>query len=340
MIAPAPGSGLTARSSPADAAECARITMAHARTFSLASKLLPAHKRRAAYALYAFCRVADDLVDQADHGELDALRTQLTAYRDELQAALDGRPSGPIFRELAWVTRAHDVSPAPLFELLDGVARDLEAHRYASWAELEQYCEGVASSVGEMCTYVFGVPAGPAFRTQAIRYARTLGTAMQLTNILRDVGEDAQRGRCYLPADDLARFGLTPDEVLAASPSLVRKDGWRQLMAFEVRRARALYDAAMPGIALLEPDAQRCAAACATGYAGILSAIEAQQYDTITTRARIGRLARVGILWNAWRYRAPAPDLSALGHGPRINWEPDPAASPATANADSLIRLA
>jgi phytoene synthase len=238
------------------------------------------------------------------------------------------------------VTHAHDVSPAPLFELLDGVARDLEAHRYASWAELEQYCEGVASSVGEMCTYVFGVPAGPAFRTQAIRYARTLGTAMQLTNILRDVGEDAQRGRCYLPADDLARFGLTPDDVLAAAPSLVRRDGWRQLMAFEVRRARALYDAAMPGIALLEPDAQRCAAACATGYAGILSAIEAQQYDTITTRARIGRLARVGILWNAWRYRAPAPDLSALGHGPRINWEPDPAASPATANADSLIRLA
>jgi phytoene synthase len=107
-------------------------------------------------------------------------------------------------------------------------------------------------------------------------------------------------------------------------------------MAYEVSRARAVYAAAMPGIALLDGDAQRCAAACANGYAGILTAIEAQKYDTISTRARIGRIARVGILWNAWRYRAPAPDLSALGHGPRIVWEPNAGAS----NADSLIRLA
>lgn len=319
-----------------DAAECARITMAHARTFSLASKLLPGDKRRAAYALYAFCRVADDLVDQADHGNLRALRVQLDAYREQLQAALDGRPSGPIFREMAWVTRTYEVAPDPLFELLDGVGRDLEAHMYGTWCELEQYCEGVASSVGEMCTYVFGVPAGPAMRQHAIRYARTLGTAMQLTNILRDVGEDAHRGRCYLPAEDMARFGLTPQEVLSRGPQLVREPGWADLMAFEVSRARALYVAAMPGIALLDADAQRCAAACANGYAGILSAIEAQGYDTISSRARISRMARVGILWNAWRYRAPAPDLSALGRGPRIVWEPNAT----SAKPDALVRLA
>lgn len=94
------------------------------------------------------------------------------------------------------------------------------------------------------------------------------------------------------------------------------------MMQYEVSRARALYDAALPGIALLAPDAQRCAAACATGYAGILTAIEAQEYDTISARARLGRLARVGILWNAWRYRAENPDLSTLGRGPRIVWEP------------------
>jgi phytoene synthase len=319
-----------------DAAECARITLAHARTFSLASKLLPADKRRAAYALYAFCRVADDLVDQADHDHLAQLRVQLDAYRGELQAALDGRPSGPIFREVAWVARTYQVSPAPLFELLDGVGRDLEAHSYETWAELEQYCEGVASSVGEMCTYVFGVPAGPTMLTQAIQYARTLGTAMQLTNILRDVGEDAQRGRCYLPAEDMARFGLSPQDVLVRGASLARDPAWAPLMAFEVSRARALYAAALPGIALLDADAQRCAAACASGYAGILTAIEAQGYDTISSRARIGRLARVGILWNAWRYRAPAPDLSALGHGPRIVWEPNAA----PARSDALVRLA
>lgn len=320
-----------------DAGECARITRAHARTFSLASRLLPIEKRRAAFALYAFCRIADDLVDQADHGDREALRAQLEAYRQQLRGALAGAPSGPVFRELAAVTRRYAVDAAPLFELLDGVERDLEAQRYATWEELERYCQGVASSVGEMCTYVFGVPAGAALLPQAIRFARTLGTAMQLTNILRDVGEDAQRGRCYLPAEDLARFGLDTDEVMAgARTGLARDPRWARLMAFEVSRARALYDAAVPGIALLAPDAQGCAAACATGYAGILGAIEAQGYDTLTARARLGRLARVGILWQAWRYRPPVPDLSALRRGPRVEWEPNTA----SASADALVRLA
>lgn len=312
----------------ADARECERITQSHARTFSLASKLLPNEKRRAAYALYAFCRIADDLVDQADagSGRASALAEQLEAYREQLQAALDGRPSGPIFREVAWVSSSYRVSPAPLFELLDGVARDLVVTTYDTWHELEAYCQGVASSVGEMCTYVFEVPAGAAMRSHAIQYARTLGTAMQLTNILRDVGEDAQRGRCYLPSEDLARFGLTPNDVLTRR-DLARHPGWVPMMQYEVSRARALYAASLPGIALLAPDAQRCAAACATGYAGILTAIEAQQYDTITSRARLGKLARVGILWNAWRFRAESPDLSTLGHGPRVVWEPAPHAT-------------
>jgi 15-cis-phytoene synthase len=312
---------MTIRATEADARECEQITLAHARTFSLASKLLPGDKRRAAYALYAFCRIADDLVDRAEVDSAGLLSDQLQSYRRDLQAALDGRPSGPIFREIAWVAQTYGVSPAPLFELLDGVGRDLVETTYGTWAELERYCEGVASSVGEMCTYVFGVPAGPTMRTHAIKYARTLGTAMQLTNILRDVGEDAQRGRCYLPAEDLERFGLCTTDVLS-NRSLALNPQWRPMMQYEVSRARALYAAALPGIALLAPDAQRCATACATGYAGILSAIEAQNYDTISARARLGNMARVGILWNAWRYRAPAPDLSTLGRGPRIVWEP------------------
>jgi phytoene synthase len=291
----------------ADALECARITRRHARTFALASRLLPLPKRRAAYALYAFCRVADDLVDQGIERCGDgahSLRAQLKAYQQELQAALEGRPSGPIFREVARVVDQYDVPAAPLLELLAGVARDLDVTHYQDWGQLEAYCHGVASSVGEMCTHVFGVAGGPGARSRAVVHARTLGVAMQLTNILRDVGEDAKRGRCYLPADDLARFGLTPSDVLG-SPRIVLDPRWREMMAFQVARARSLYGAAMPGIALLVPDSQRCAAACATGYAGILAAIEAQGYDTITTRARLGRMARVGILWDAWRYRAP-----------------------------------
>ena len=309
------------RSPDADIRECEQITQTHARTFSLASKLLPVEKRRAAYALYAFCRIADDLVDQSETADRKILTAQLEDYRAHLRAALDGRPSGPVFREVARVVSDFAVSPAPLFELLDGVGRDLVAVTYDSWTELERYCEGVASSVGEMCTYVFGVPAGPAMQSHAIAYARTLGTAMQLTNILRDVGEDAQRGRCYLPSQDLARFGLTVADVLT-NHTLASDPRWRSFMQFEIGRTRALYAAAMPGIALLAPDAQGCAAACATGYASILSAIEALDYDTISTRARIGKLARVGILWNAWRYRAESPDLSTLGRGPNVLWEP------------------
>ena len=316
-----------------DALQCEQITRAHARTFSLASRLLPQQKRRAAYALYAFCRIADDLVDQAEHGNVAIVAQHLLEYEQQLRAALDGRPSGAVFREVAWVTRAYHVPAAPLFELLHGVARDLEPAAYSTWASLEAYCEGVASSVGEMCTHVFGVPGGPAMRERAVRYARTLGVAMQLTNILRDVGEDAKRGRCYLPADDLRRFGLAQIDVLE-NPNLAIDERWTQMMAYEVGRARALYDAARPGIAMLEADAQRCATACATGYAGILSAIEAQHYDTIGSRARLGRMARVGILWDAWRHRALALDPATLPDDPRIVWEPDAVAR------ETIVRLA
>ncbi len=303
-----------------DARECARITRAHARTFSLASKMLPAEKRRASYALYAFCRVADDLVDNVrparsvslsakpDSTSRDALRDYSRQFKD----ALAGRPSGPVFREVAWVIDRYKVPADPLFELLSGVARDLEISRYQSWSALERYCEGVASSVGEMCTHVFGV-ANPESLSTAVRHARTLGIAMQLTNILRDVGEDARRGRCYLPADDLSRFGFSPDDVIDNGASLVTKPQWKELMKIEVARARALYQSSLVGIALLSPDSQRCAAACSVGYGGILNAIEMQDYDTISSRASLGNVARASVLWQAWRYK-PGSDRFIPNH--------------------------
>lgn len=313
----------TSSASGADARECERITYAHARTFSLASRLLPARKRRASYALYAFCRLADDLVDQADVRQskfgTSALADQLSAYRSQLFAALNGEPSSAIFREVAWVAESFELAHAPLFELLDGVARDLVHVTPTRWTDLVRYCEGVASSVGEMCTYVFGVSGDPALRENTMRhaipYARTLGTAMQLTNILRDIGEDARRGRCYLPSEELQLFGLCTEDVLH-SPSIALDPRWRPMMQFQVQRARDLYAKALPGIALLEVDSQKCAAACATGYAGILTAIERQDYDTISARARMGNAARIGVLWNAWRYRADASLLTAINaHG-------------------------
>jgi 15-cis-phytoene synthase len=320
--------------STTDASACAEIVKTHARTFTLASYLLPATKRRAAYALYAFCRIADDLVDRATPGTEGELAAQLGEYERQLAAALAGRPSSAVFREIAWVSREYEVPPEPLYELLAGVAEDLRPTHYRTWRQLESYCEGVASSVGEMCTHVFGVPGGPDVRLRAVRYARTLGVAMQLTNILRDIGEDANRGRCYLPDEDLAMFGLSRHEVLT-NRALPRDERWRPMMAFEVGRARALYEAALPGIALLSHDAHRCARACAIGYAGILGAIEAQGYDTVSSRARLGRVARMNILWDAWRFRAAPLDTATVGDGPTLLWD-----RPVTDSASEIARLA
>jgi 15-cis-phytoene synthase len=309
-----------------DARFCERVVREHARTFALASRLLPAPKRRAAYALYAFCRLADDLVDHAPADSRHATVRQLDAYRAQLDDALAGRGTGPVFREVARVVREYAIPGEPLHELLAGVARDLESAHYATWESLQLYCEGVASSVGEMCTYVFGVPGDDHVRQQAVRHARALGVAMQLTNILRDVGEDAERGRCYLPDSDLALFGLTRGEILH-NAEVATDERWRHLMIFEVARARSLYRVAAPGISLLERDAQSCAAACATGYAGILKAIEGQNYNTIASRARLGNFARVGILWDAWRFRSSSIPTSGT-EGTGLFWEEPPSGTP------------
>lgn len=307
-----------------DPAYCRHIVRTHARTFWLASHFLSPAKRRACFALYAFCRIADDMVDLAAAEQRSDVALLLADYRQELDDALAGRPNGPVFRELTRAATLFEVPSAVLHELLDGVARDCAPERYESWSDLATYCAGVASSVGEMCTHVFGVTGGTAVRSRALTHARILGVAMQLTNVLRDVGEDARSGRCYLPDEDLARFGLTRVEVLAGG--LGRDERFRALMAFEIARARLLYAQAMPGIALLATDARRCALACAVGYERILSAIETIEYDTYSSRARLGTRARAEVLWNVWRapFAVPRPSAqSAVGEqleGELIEW--------------------
>lgn len=325
-----------------DAQVCQRIVREFARTFHLASLFLPRHKRRAAFALYAFCRVADDIVDRVD--EARAISAQgdpeviaaLAAHERKLQNVLAGAPCDPVFRELDRVIKDFGVPEAVLRELLDGVALDLAPVRYETWTDLSHYCEGVAASVGEMCTFVFGVQGDAEVRTTALRYARTLGLAMQLTNILRDVGEDAQRGRCYLPVQDLAAFGLSPEEVLEGT--LVATDlRWQRFMTQQVARARALYAAATPGIPLLSSDAQRCAWACAIGYSGILGAVERIGFDSLSRRARLGTRERLGVLFKVWQARPvvqrrrPHPSTA----GPQLAWESTDSTQP-----DELIRLA
>ncbi|MEP7064466.1 MAG: phytoene/squalene synthase family protein [Gemmatimonadota bacterium] len=299
------GSVLTAsatkrRAFRSDAAYCAAVTRHHARTFALASRFLPAKERRGAFAVYAFCRVADDIVDSPLPATRLAPAAGVRAHRLALSNALNGGPDGPVFRELAWAVHHFGIPHEPLYALLEAVSTDLEPLPMESWDDLQRYCDGVASTVGEMCAHVFGLPEQPRARQCALRHARTLGVAMQLTNILRDVGEDAARGRCYLPTDDLAHFGIARQEVLARSiaPDDPR---WKKLMLSQVRRARALYASAEAGLALLPRETRVCATICAHGYAGILDALEQIQHDTLSRRARVSARTKAWIAFAAWR---------------------------------------
>ena len=288
---------------------CGNIVRRHARTFAMASAFLPAPKRRASYALYAFCRLADDAVDRAGPNGREAVRESLRTLRAQLDDALSGGFAGPVTHETAWAIRRYGIPMAPIDELVNGVARDLDPTDYRDWPSLQAYCEGVASSVGELCTHVFGVVGSDDMRTRAVLCARTLGVAMQITNILRDIGEDAANGRCYLPDDALATAGLTRQQILACDID-VRSAAWQTMMRHFVARARALYREALPGIALLAPDSRRCAQACAVGYAAILEAIEEANYDTVSTRAHIGFRRKTRLMLSLYRVDDPATLLA------------------------------
>jgi phytoene synthase len=185
-------------------------------------------------------------------------------------------------------------------QLLDGVARDLSPARYATFDELAAYCYGVASTVGLMAMHIIGLAPGATW-AQAVPAAVKLGVALQLTNILRDVGEDWAQGRLYLPLDELAAFGLA-DADLARIPAADPR--WRRFMRFQVTRCRRLYAEALPGVRLLHPRGRLAVAAAAELYLGLLVDLRAHGYDAFTRRAHLsawGRLRRLPGLWWRWR---------------------------------------
>ena len=281
---------------------CEDLIKLHSRTFYMASGLLSPDKRRAARALYAFCRISDDLVDLgfseyeesrvAEYEEGD-LQFKLDAWK---QRALSDHPSVDDPVTLAWTdTRIRYRIPIGYAEqLIEGVARDLISKRYATFDDLVEYCYGVASTVGLMVMHIIGFE-GP----EAIPYAVKLGVALQLNNILRDVGEDWRVGRVYLPQDELARFGVTESNIAAGCVD----DRWRAFMRFQIERTRRLYDEALPGIALLEPGGRFAIAAAAELYRAILDDIEAHDGDVFHRRACVstwGKLRRLpGIWWHS-----------------------------------------
>ena len=275
------------------------ITRQNSKTFFTATALLPPAARRAIRALYGFCRTTDDLVDRAGASLAD-----VEAWRAQVQRPAH-RQTDPVLQCWAHVRERYGVDPRYELELIEGVALDIGQPRYATWAELEQYCYLVASTVGLLSMPIIGLAPGTTF-DQAAPFAIQLGVALQLTNILRDVGEDAARGRVYLPAADLARFGLTAADILAG----VHDERFVALMQFEIARARVLYRAALPGIALLAPAARPAVGAAALLYRAILDEIEALGYQVHTQRAHTTgwqKLRRLpGILWTVATLRAPA----------------------------------
>ena len=266
---------------------CARVIRTNSRTFYLASSLLPEPKRRAVRALYAFCRATDDLIDETPPGaDVDGL---LANWRARL--ALPTTAYDPV--PLAWAdTRARYQIPYGYeAQLIEGIARDLRQTRYATFAELADYCYGVASTVGLMVMHVI------EFESEAaLPYAVKLGIALQMTNILRDVGLDWRLGRLYLPLDELARFGLREADVASGCVD----ERWRAFMRFQIERARSLYAEAEPGIALLAPEGRFAIAAASHLYQAILGEIERQDYDVFGRRAHVGALGKLRLLPRAW----------------------------------------
>jgi phytoene synthase len=265
----------------------AAITREHSKSFYLASGLLPSSRRHAMRALYAFCRTVDDIVDAC--AGCDSL-TDLDAWRQITRSAV--APAGdPV--ATAWVDtlkRFHIPSHFAL-QLIEGVSRDIALTRYESFDDLSTYCYDVASTVGLMSMYIVGFAS-----RDAIPYAIQLGVALQMTNILRDVGEDFRNGRIYLPQEELRAFDITEADLANGRVT----DRWRAFMRFQIDRARRLYAEAAPGIQMLERDGRFAIAAASGLYREILDKIEHNNYDVFSRRASLSaweKIARIPALF-------------------------------------------
>ncbi|MDW8395691.1 MAG: squalene/phytoene synthase family protein [Anaerolineae bacterium] len=275
---------------------CDEITRDHSKSFYFSTAFLPAQKRRAIRALYAFCRTTDDMVDVLMRGEAET-RHHLDTWRRASRLRSEEQEN-PVLAAWTAIRDAYRVPQQYVEELIDGCEMDLTIRRYETWSALRRYCYCVASTVGLISMCIIGlVDDSPERLEQSKAAAIELGVALQLTNILRDVGEDLQRGRIYLPQEDMRRFGYTEEDLAAG----VIDDRFRALMRFEIARARELYARSLPAIAALKPDGRLAVAAAAMLYRDILDKIEENDYDVFTRRAHLtfaGKLRRMPrILW-------------------------------------------
>lgn len=279
-------------------AHCRAITRTHAKTFYLATRFLPNHKQRSIFAIYALCRYVDDLVDETrdliDQKRVEAshLETLLSDWKRKLERTYEtGHADDPILTAFADTLKSFHIPKEYPLELLEGVCMDLTKNRYETFDELYLYSYKVASVVGLMTSEVFGYSDA-----DAIPKAVDLGIAMQLTNILRDIGEDLRRNRIYIPAEDLRRFEITEEELFNGC----NDSRFIALMDFQIARARQYYTSADAGIRLLSSDSRLPVYLARHNYSRILDQIERNKYEVFSRRAYLSTSEKLAILPRAW----------------------------------------
>ncbi|MGL6095073.1 MAG: phytoene/squalene synthase family protein [Fimbriiglobus sp.] len=277
----------------ASLAYCRAVTRRAKSSFPLAFRVLPPAKRDAMTALYAFFRLTDDLADGP--GEPDAKRAALADWRTGFHAALAGTDSHPIHPAVRAAVTRFGVPPEHIDAVISGAETDLEPVRYPTFDALYPYCYRVASAVGLACVHVWGFRT-PADRGPALELAEQAGIAFQLTNILRDVGEDHRVGRVYLPADDLARFGCPPETW--ADPA--SRPAFQSMMRFQADRARDFYRRADPLADHLTPDGRAIFGVMAGLYQRLLDEVERRDFAVFGDRIRVGKLSKARIFLAAW----------------------------------------
>ena len=268
---------------------CQQKTAQSGSSFYYSFLFLPPPRRRAITAFYAFCREVDDVVDECT--DLDVARTKLAWWRTEVAALYEGKAKHPVALALAALLPEFNIEEARLHEIIDGMEMDLTQHRYADFSALQKYCYRVASVVGLVSAEIFGHS-----HPDTLKYAENLGMAFQLTNIIRDVGEDARRDRIYIPVDELARFNVTAADIMHARHS----EAFVQLMQFQVERALNYYRDAMNFLPQQDRRSQRPGLVMAAIYRTLLEEIRADGMQVLNQRTSLTPLRKLWIAWRTW----------------------------------------
>ena len=258
-------------------------------SFYYSFMFLPPERRQAITALYAFCREVDDVVDECH--DMQIAQTKLDWWRNEVRQIHEGSPTHPVGQALKDVSTRFNLPREQLLEIIDGMQMDLQQTRYLDWKALHLYCYRVASVVGLLSAEIFGYT-----NRQTLKYAHDLGLAFQLTNIIRDVGEDARRGRIYLPIEELQKFNVPARQILDGK----HDDNFRQLMAFQASRARQMYDQAFAQLPAEDRKAQRPGLIMAAIYRTLLDEIEADGFQVLDRRTSLTPLRKIWIAGRTW----------------------------------------